>query len=33
MFVFKVKMKCLKADLKRWNRDVIGHLESGKIWF
>ena len=30
MFVFKVKMKCLKANLKRWNRDVFRHLESRK---
>jgi len=30
MSVFIVKMKCLKVDLKRWNRDVFGHLELGK---
>jgi len=30
MFVFEDKLKCLKVDLKRWNRNVFGHLELGK---
>lgn len=27
-FVFKEKLKCLREDLKRWNRDQFGNLDD-----
>ncbi|XP_068461724.1 uncharacterized protein [Phaseolus vulgaris] len=30
IYAFKGKLKSLKVDLKVWNRDVFGHLESEK---
>lgn len=27
-YVLKEKLKCLKGDLKVWNKDVFGHIEN-----
>jgi len=30
IYIFIDKLKSLKANLKVWNRDVFGHMESEK---